>query len=177
MGSDGTHHADYTKFDGLAREETLEMLVSSYLALAEGQDNWVCNLANASSLIWHAYRSLPVDINWAGFYVSKDSTGSELILGPFQGKVACQEIKFGVGVCGTAMKMRETQLVPNVNEFPGHIACDGETKSEIVVPIIGSSGQCHGVLDIDCLDYDGFTKVDQIYLEKLAYAISQTCKF
>ncbi|SCU96487.1 LANO_0E13630g1_1 [Lachancea nothofagi CBS 11611] len=177
MSSEEIHHANYTQFENLAREETLQRVVDSYLALADGQDNWVCNLANASSLLWHAYRSMPLDINWAGFYVTKDPQSRELILGPFQGKVACQLIKSGSGVCGTALLKKETQLVANVNQFPGHIACDGETKSEIVVPIVSSAGHCLGVIDIDCLAYNGFSEIDQHYLEKLAAAIVQTCKF
>ena len=76
------------------------------------------------------------EVNWAGFYVSDPSTPDQLILGPFQGKVACQTIAFGKGVCGTAAQSQKTQLVPNVEEFPGHIACDGDSRSEIVVPII-----------------------------------------
>ena len=97
------------------------------------------NTANAASLIWHALRALPApsnEINWAGFYVSDPSTPDQLILGPFQGKVACQTIAFGKGVCGAAAKSQKTQLVPDVEQFPGHIACDGDSKSEIVVPIL-----------------------------------------
>ena len=97
------------------------------------------NTANAASLIWHALHALPSpsnQVNWAGFYVLDPSTPEQLILGPFQGKVACQTIAFGKGVCGAAASSRQTQLVPDVEEFPGHIACDGESRSEIVVPII-----------------------------------------
>ncbi|SCU83047.1 LAME_0C03796g1_1 [Lachancea meyersii CBS 8951] len=177
MGSDGAHHADYASFTGMAREEALQTVLDSYNALAEGQDNWVCNLANASSLLWHAYKSLPLNINWAGFYVLNNATGSDLILGPFQGKVACQIIKSGSGVCGTAFLTKQTQVVPDVNSFPGHIACDGETKSEIVVPIVNDAGHCLGVIDIDCIEYNGFCETDQIYLEKLADAIAHSCKF
>ncbi|SCU79489.1 LAFA_0B03466g1_1 [Lachancea sp. 'fantastica'] len=177
MGSGGTHHAEYSEFSGMARAEVLEAVLDSYNALAEGQDNWVCNLANASALLWHAYKSLPLDINWAGFYVSNGSESSELILGPFQGKVACQVIKSGTGVCGTSFQTKQTQVVQDVNSFPGHIACDGDTKSEIVVPILDATGRCLGVIDIDCLEYNGFGKTDQEYLEKLAKAIAGTCHF
>lgn len=177
MGEQAVHHADYTHFDGLKREEALKLLLESFAALADGQDNWVCNLANASSLLWHAYRSLSVNVNWAGFYVTKADNDQEMILGPFQGKVACQLIKFGSGVCGTAAHAKKTQLVPNVNEFPGHIACDGETKSEIVVPVLDAAGKCLGVIDIDCLDFNGFNEIDQKYLEQLANIIAKTCKF
>ena len=96
------------------------------------------NLANAASLLWHALHALPSpskNVNWAGFYVLDPKKAEQLILGPFQGKVACQTIAFGRGVCGKAAQTGKTQLVPNVEEFPGHIACDSESASEIVVPI------------------------------------------
>lgn len=99
------------------------------------------NTANAASLIWHGLHALPSpsnQVNWAGFYVSDPSTPSQLILGPFQGKVACQTIAFGKGVCGAAAQSQKTQLVPDVEQFSGHIACDGDSKSEIVVPIVGN---------------------------------------
>ncbi|CDO96548.1 unnamed protein product [Kluyveromyces dobzhanskii CBS 2104] len=176
MGEDSKHHADYSAFQTDSREEALEQLFVSYEALAEGQTNWICNLANAASLIWHCYLSLGVNVNWAGFYVTREENTQELILGPFQGKVACQLIKFGKGVCGSAASSQETQLVPDVEKFPGHIACDGETKSEIVVPIV-QDGRTVGVIDIDCLEYNGFSPLDQKYLEKLADSISKTCFF
>jgi putative methionine-R-sulfoxide reductase with GAF domain len=103
------------------------------------------NLANASSLIYHALKSLPPPsnrVNWAGFYVLNPRKSDELILGPFQGKVACQTITFGKGVCGTAVVKQQTQLVPNVEQFPGHIACDSESQSEVVVPIIQAGRVC-----------------------------------
>ncbi|CUS22265.1 LAQU0S05e01464g1_1 [Lachancea quebecensis] len=177
MGEQEEHHADYARFDGLQREEALQLLLDSYTALAADQDNWVCNLANASSLLWHAYRSLPLDVNWAGFYISRIENKQELLLGPFQGKVACQTIKVGSGVCGAAAHTKETQVVPDVNKFPGHIACDGETKSEIVVPIVSDAGDCLGVIDIDCLEYNGFGETDKKYLEELAKMIAKTCRF
>lgn len=99
------------------------------------------NTANAASLIWHAVHALPPPsnrVNWAGFYVSDPTTPNQLILGPFQGKVACQTIAFGKGVCGAAAEKRETQLVPDVEAFPGHIACDGDSRSEVVVPVVKS---------------------------------------
>lgn len=172
MGEGGEkHHAEFTDFSAQSREETLQQVLDSYQVLVEGQDNWVCNLSNASSLLWHAYHSLPLNINWAGFYVVDPKDSSQLILGPFQGKVACQLIKLGRGVCGTAASTLKTQLVPNVEEFPGHIACDGETQSEIVVPIVDAQGVLRGVIDIDCLELSGFSEVDQKYLEQLAAAI------
>lgn len=106
--------------------------------LAEGQRNWVCNLANASSLLWHMYHSLGApssSVNWAGFYVLDRNYPGQLILGPFHGKVACQTIRIGKGVCGTVAKEGKTLLLDDVGLFPDHIACDGESKSEIVAPI------------------------------------------
>jgi len=99
------------------------------------------NTANTASLLWHAFHSLPSPsnhANWAGFYVLDKTVANQLILGPFHGKVACQTIAFARGVCGAAAASGETQLVPDVEQFPGHIACDGDSKSEIVVPIIKS---------------------------------------
>lgn len=176
MGEDGKHHADYSNFSSgsLSKEETLQSIIDSYEALSLDTRNWVANLSNASSLVWHAYHSLNVPVNWSGFYVlNPKSAADELILGPFQGKVACQTIKFGKGVCGNAASSAKTQLVPNVEEYPGHIACDGETNSEIVVPII-KEGKVLGVLDIDCLALNGFDEVDQKYLEQLATLISES---
>ncbi|CCF57402.1 hypothetical protein KAFR_0C04110 [Kazachstania africana CBS 2517] len=172
------HHADYANFDSIGnRGDALEMLVMSYKSLSHDEDNWVCNLANASSLLWHCYRSLNINVNWTGFYITRKNNENELLLGPFQGKVACQSIEFGKGVCGTAASTQETQVVADVNKFPHHIACDGETKSEIVVPIISQSGKTLGVIDLDCLDYNGFGELDKKYLEELAALISKTCAF
>lgn len=169
------HHADYSDFNGSAsRKDSLETLISSYEALSDSQSNWVANLANCSSLLYHLYKNSGV--NWAGFYVVDKDVENHLILGPFMGKVACQSIKYGTGVCGTAVTKLETQLVKNVDEFPGHIACDGDTKSEIVVPII-QNGIIRGVLDIDCVNLNGFDETDQYYLEILVQKIADTCIF
>lgn len=168
------HHADYTNYEeASSKEEVLASVVSSYAALSSDTKNWVANLANCSSLIWHAYHSLKVPVNWAGFYVLDPSNSEQLILGPFQGKVACQQIQFGRGVCGNAASTKKTQLVPDVNAYPGHIACDGETKSEVVVPIM-KDGKVLGVLDIDCLVQNGFDNTDVAYLENLVTKIADS---
>lgn len=167
-------HADYANITAASRAEALELVVESYKALAEDTDYYVANLANALSLLWHAYHSLGVKVNWAGFYITRDA--NTLYLGPFQGKVACQVIKFGVGVCGTAALTQTTQLVPDVHKYPGHIACDSETNSEIVVPIV-IDGKTVAVLDIDCETLEGFNEEDQKWLEQLADAIGTTCQF
>ncbi len=122
------------------------------------------NLANASALLWQELS----EINWAGFYLLQ---GEKLILGPFQGKPACIEIPLGRGVCGTAAAGNQTVLVPDVHKFPGHIACDGASNSEIVVPL-RRNGQVIGVLDIDSPVFSRFTPEDQLGLERAAEIIS-----
>ncbi|MEY4386722.1 MAG: hypothetical protein RLY20_2005 [Verrucomicrobiota bacterium] len=133
-------------------------------ALLHGERDFIANCANAAALLWH---SLP-DLNWAGVYRLVDG---ELVLGPFQGKPACVRIKLGKGVCGTAAASRKTVLVPNVHEFPGHIACDAASQSEIVVPLV-KDGQLLGVLDLDSPKRNRFDAADQAGLEKLAALLS-----
>ena len=111
-------------------------------SLLEGETDVIANLANASALIFDVVD----DLNWAGFYFVK---GDELVLGPFQGKPACVRLKLGKGVCGTAVTSEKTIVVPNVHEFEGHIACDGASLSEMVVPLRGKDGQIVCVLDLD----------------------------
>lgn len=165
------HHADHTNFSATSKKEAYDEMLLACSALLV--DNWVANTANVSSLLWHMFHSLKVPVNWTGFYVldetTKDKSGSErqLILGPFQGKVACQTIAFGKGVCGIAAERQMIQLVPDVNAFPDHIACDGETQSEIVVPLV-KDGVTVAVIDIDCLDKAAFDETDAVYLDKLA---------
>lgn len=101
---------------------------------------------------------------------------SQLILGPFQGHVACQLISFGKGVCGTAAEGKKTQLVRDVDQYPGHIACDGSSRSEIVVPII-QNGKVVAIIDVDCAELNGFDEVDQKYLEQLAGILADICDF
>lgn len=100
----------------------------------------------------------------------------QLILGPFQGHVACQTIKFGRGVCGTAAATKTTQLVPDVEQFPGHIACDGASKSEIVVPILKDE-HCVAIIDVDCAEVEGFDEEDKKYLEEVAKLLAEGCDF
>ena len=125
----------------------------------------IANLANASALL---YDTLP-DLNWAGFYLMADG---RLVLGPFQGKVACVEIEVGKGVCGTAVEQNATMLVEDVHQFPGHIACDDASNSEIVVPI-RKDGQAIGVLDIDSPKFSRFTEADRIGLEGFVRILEQ----
>lgn len=109
-----------------------------------------------------------------GFYVLDRSTTNQLILGPFNGKVACQTISFGRGVCGAAASTKVTQLVPDVEEFPGHIACDGASQSEIVVPIL-VDGRTVAIIDVDCAVKSCFDQTDQKYLEELAKLLGESC--
>jgi len=125
--------------------------------LLSSETDWLANLSNAAALL---YTNLP-DINWSGFYLMKKE---ELVLGPFQGKTACTRIKQGKGVCGTAAVEMKTQLVPDVHLFPGHIACDCASNSEVVVPII-KDGIVYGVLDIDSPTNNRFDELDAKYLQ------------
>ena len=126
-------------------------------ALIQDVPYFISNLANISALLFQSLE----DINWAGFYIVRDKS---LILGPFQGKPACIRIPFGAGVCGTAAETDTTQLVPNVHLFSGHIACDGASNSEIVIPI-HLNGKVVGVLDIDSPLFSRFTEDDRLGLE------------
>jgi GAF domain-containing protein len=127
--------------------------------LLGNETNFVANAANASALLFH---SLP-DVNWVGFYIAEKE---ELVLGPFQGKPACMRIPFGKGVCGTAARKQETIIVPDVNRFPGHIACDAVSRSEIVVPLL-NWGKVLGVLDIDSATVNRFDHEDEEGLESV----------
>ena len=140
-------------------------LNAQLFALVDGIEHPISNLANASALLWHA---LP-ELNWAGFYLRE---GDKLILGPFQGNTACIVIPMGRGVCGTAAAQDETQVVPDVNAFRGHIACDSASRSEIVVPL-RKEGRVVGVLDVDSPILNRFTEADRAGLEAFA-AILET---
>jgi GAF domain-containing protein len=138
-------------------------LTGQLQALLHGERDFIANYANTAALLWH---SLP-DLNWVGFYRLLDG---QLVLGPFQGKPACVRIQLGKGVCGTAAATRKTVLVPDVHAFPGHIACDSDSRSEIVVPLI-QNGELLGVLDLDSPKLGRFDTADQTGLEKLAAAL------
>ncbi|MDV2581234.1 GAF domain-containing protein [Alkalibacillus haloalkaliphilus] len=147
------------------REENYEQLINQLNALLEGEDSVTANLANASALL----NQFLNEVNWVGFYTMENG---ELVLGPFQGLPACVKIPNGRGVCGTATGERSTQLVPDVHEFPGHIACDAQSQSEIVVPII-KDDEIFGVLDIDAPIKNRFDEVDQEYLEKFVETLKK----
>jgi GAF domain-containing protein len=140
-------------------------LASALEGLVAGETDSIANMANAAALIWE---TLP-DVNWVGFY---RNVGGELVLGPFQGRPACIRIKFGDGVCGVAAQSREVQRVEDVNAFPGHIACDSASASEIVVPLI-RDGELLGVLDIDSPSTGRFTEEDEAGCVRLGEILSR----
>jgi L-methionine (R)-S-oxide reductase len=129
-------------------------LLSAVEGLTAGETDQVANMANVAALV---FETLP-DLNWAGFY---RNTGGELVVGPFQGRPACIRIPFGEGVCGAAAQTLRVQRVEDVNEFPGHIACDAASASELVVPIVGADGKLVAVLDLDSPRVARFTEEDE----------------
>ena len=140
-------------------------LASALEGLVAGESDAVANMANASALIWE---TLP-DLNWVGFY---RNVGGELVLGPFQGRPACIRIPFGTGVCGVAAQTRAVQRVEDVHAFPGHIACDSASNSEIVVPLV-RDGELLGVLDLDSPRTARFTGEDEAGVVKLGEILSR----
>lgn len=145
---------------GATKAETYRELAAQLTALLAGEPNGLANASNTSALIKQGL----ADLNWAGFYFL---SGGELVLGPFQGKVACVRIALGRGVCGTAAQRRATIVVPDVEKFPGHIACDHASRSEIVVPLV-KNGVVIGVLDLDSPSLERFDADDAAGLERLA---------
>ncbi|GIN57732.1 hypothetical protein J8TS2_20510 [Lederbergia ruris] len=144
-------------YEGNTKEQ-YELVIKQLKALLEGETNSIANLSNASALL----NQFLDRINWVGFYLVENH---ELVLGPFQGLPACVRIPFERGVCGTAAASGKTIVVEDVNTFPGHIACDAASQSEIVIPIF-KDGELFGVLDIDSPKKNRFDHTDQIYLEK-----------
>ncbi len=142
-------------------------LETQFRGLLDGERDPLANAANLAAMLYHA---LP-DVNWAGFYRLR---GDELVLGPFQGKPACVRLPLGKGVCATAAERKETVIVPDVHDFPGHIACDLASRSEIVVPVI-HAGRLLGVLDLDSPVPDRFDAADQAGLEHLAAMLVEGC--
>ncbi len=144
----------------MTKEETYRSLLPQIAALVEDETDPIAKMANVAAALHQAF-----GFWWTGFY---RVVGDELVLGPFQGPVACMHIPFGRGVCGTAWQRQETVIVPNVHEFAGHIACSSESKSEIVVPVF-RDGKVIAVLDIDSAEYNTFDEIDRIYLEQIVY--------
>lgn len=149
--------------DIVSEEEKYELLVKQISNLLNPDDNLLSNLSNLTAALKQTFRK----ISWVGFYLFDEKI---LFLGPFQGKVACSTIEIGEGVCGTSAQRMETVIVADVNKFPGHIACDADSKSEIVVPLVKKDKSLYGVLDLDSEEYNSFNDTDKKYLEKI-------CKF
>lgn len=141
-----------------SREGQYKNLLPQVKSLLEGEKDFTANMANMAAAIKETFNFL-----WVGFYLVK---GSELVLGPFQGPVACTRIKKGKGVCGTAWEQKKVLIVPDVNTFPGHIACSSRSLSEIVIPII-KNNEIIGVLDVDSEQLNDFSEVDRHYLEQM----------
>jgi GAF domain-containing protein len=141
------------------KESRYQELYQTIAAVTQGETDTIANMANTAALIHESF-----GFWWTGFYIVK---GEELVLGPFQGPVACTRIGFGKGVCGTAWKRRESIVVPDVEEFPGHIACSSLSRSEIVIPIF-KDDDIIGVLDIDSKELPTFDETDRIWLEKIS---------
>ena len=141
------------------KEQRYERLLPQVAALCDGEHDLIAKMANVSALLHHEF-----NFWWTGFY---RVVGGELLLGPFQGPLACVHIAYGRGVCGTAWKERRTVVVPDVEEFPGHIACSSESRSEIVVPVF-QADEVIAVLDIDSRHLNTFDAVDARYLERVA---------
>lgn len=151
-----------------SKEETYKSLIPICKSLIDDETEWLSLLANFSALLKQTFDSF----SWVGFYLLKDG---RLILGPFQGKVACSLIEIGKGVCGTSFKEKRTIVVEDVEKFPGHIACDENSRSEIVVPIF-IDNEIIGVLDIDSYNYSNFDQIDQENLETLVSILSSKLK-
>jgi len=144
----------------LSKRDRYAELVRTLASLLAGERDWIANLSNTSALLMQEFG----DVNWVGFYLLK---GGELVLGPFQGKPACVRIAVGKGVCGTAAARRMSVVVPNVHEFPGHIACDVVSNSELVVPLLRGA-ELIGVLDVDSPSLGRFDEADRLTLESIA---------
>ena len=142
-----------------SREQIYEELAPQVEALVSGETDLIANMANLAAVLREAFGFF-----WVGFYLKK---GGQLVLGPFQGPLACTRIDFDSGVCGHAYTTRETVIVPNVDEFPGHIACSSASKSEIVVPMFDGAGEVCAVLDVDSDRLDDFSDIDRVGLERL----------
>jgi GAF domain-containing protein len=161
---------DFKPETPLAPEELYRELLAAADALTDGEPDGVANMANVAALLWEF---LP-DLNWAGFYrvaPAKGSPAVELVLGPFMGRPACIRIPFGKGVCGAAAESRATQLVADVHAFPGHIACDAASASELVVPVL-RDGEVIAVIDLDSPSPARFTEADAKGIEALAAMLS-----
>ncbi|MFA5011795.1 MAG: GAF domain-containing protein [Ignavibacteria bacterium] len=158
---------NFDKITKLSKQERYSEVLSQVEALLKDENNLIANLSNVVSLLKYSFDYYL----WVGFYFY-DAERNNLVLGPFQGRIACTRIEIGKGVCGTAFKNGETLVVNDVNKFPGHIFCDSSSKSEIVVPVFRND-KIVGVLDVDSAVYSSFDDVDRKYLNELSLIISR----
>jgi GAF domain-containing protein len=157
---------DFNKIKLLSKKERYTTLLKQVDALLEGEDNVTANLSNIVSLLKNSFEYYL----WVGYYFY-DEKKNNLVLGPFQGSLGCTRIEIGKGVCGTSYAKKETIVVEDVNQFPGHIFCDSSSKSEIVVPLF-KNNKVAGVIDVDSAEFSSFDEIDKIYLEELSGKIS-----
>ncbi len=157
--------AEDLQIKGNTKEEKYQSILPQIKALIEGEPDVIANMANICAALKYGF-----DFFWVGFYLVKND---QLVLGPFQGPVACTRIRLGKGVCGTSWQNKEVIIVDDVDLFPGHIACSSLSKSEIVLPIYNSKQEIIGVLDVDSDSYATFDKTDEIYLDKVLKLIEQ----
>lgn len=151
-----------------SREQIYQSLLPQIQSLVGSEEDLIANLANTAAVLREAFGFF-----WVGFYIVREQS---LVLGPFQGTLACTRIKYGRGVCGTAWRERVSQLVPDVEQFPGHIACSSLSRSEVVVPILDQQGEVVAVLDVDSDRIDDFLNIDVIYLEQICAIFSTKFK-
>jgi L-methionine (R)-S-oxide reductase len=155
------------KIEAAGKAERYADVAASLAAVLEGEPDRVARMATVAALLTSAF---PHNF-WTGFYVVDPAKGDELVVGPYQGTLGCLRIAFGRGVCGAAAATRATQIVPDVHAFPGHIACDSRSNSEIVVPVFDAAGALIAVLDVDSTDYAAFDAVDAEWLERIVARI------
>lgn len=153
----------------LSEEEIYKSLLLQIENLLNSDEPIISNLSNITAALKESFTK----ISWVGFYLIKEN---KLFLGPFQGKIACTVIEIGKGVCGSSVEKKETIIVEDVDKFPGHIACDSGSRSEIVVPLI-KDGNIFGVLDLDSYEFSAFNNIDKLYLEKLCKLLVETLSF
>lgn len=151
--------AEDLSIQGNTKEEKYQSLIPQVKSLVEGETDMIANMANVCAALKYSFGFF-----WIGFYLIKDN---QLVLGPFQGPIACTRINLGKGVCGTSWKNNEVIIVDDVDAFPGHIACSSLSKSEIVLPIYNSKKEIIGVLDVDSDEYKSFDKTDELFLNQI----------
>jgi len=147
----------------MKKESIYAQVETEILSVTDGEFNVIANMASVCCLLNHAFE----DYFWVGFYIVDPEEENELVIGPYQGTLGCLRISFDRGVCGAAAKAGKTQIVENVHAFPGHIACDSQTNSEIVVPVFNKTNELIAVFDVDSTNLSTFNEVDKLWLEKI----------